>query len=214
MAPNACTYCNKPSTATKPLKPCNNCKVVAYCDRKCQQAHFKAHKKTCREQKIAEDHAARDEQANEKAAKDAYAYQLATEFIVSAPTDAEQQPRVMCWVEGNGAAVSRTLDGKQHVQAAHTYVLRSLPAAAQGEQAITEYREFTSAMIGAMEHMTEGEKAAYHSRIQTAVFKQWDELYKDPDGLDERDEEERKEIDRAAKRFMREDRTKCLNQRS
>ena len=78
MPPSAYALCNKPSTATKPLKPCNNCKAVAYCDRKCQQAHFKAHKKTCREQKIAEDHAARDEAANEQAATDAYACQLAT----------------------------------------------------------------------------------------------------------------------------------------
>ena len=36
MAPNACSHCNKPNTTTKPLKPCNNCKAVAYCNRTCQ----------------------------------------------------------------------------------------------------------------------------------------------------------------------------------
>lgn len=87
-------------------------------------------------------------------------------------------------------------------------------AGAQGERAMTKYLEFTPAMIAAMEHMTEGEKAAYDFKIQTAVSKQWDELHKDPDGLDEWGEEERKKIDRSAKRFMREDRTKCLNERS
>jgi hypothetical protein len=214
MSPNACAHCNTINTSAAPLKLCNNCKAVAYCNRTCQKAHFKSHKKTCREQKIAEDHAARDEVANEKATKDALAEQLAAESLRSESTDAEQQPRVICYVDKNGAAVSRTLDGVEHVQPAFTYILRFLPPMAQGEQGSSQYREFPAAMVAAMEHMTEAEKAAYHAKVQAAVKKAWEALDADPEVTAEWDEQERRRNDRFAKKIMAEDATKCLNERA
>lgn len=39
-----CAQCGKsPST----LKQCNKCHSVSYCDKDCQKAHFKTHKKVC-----------------------------------------------------------------------------------------------------------------------------------------------------------------------
>lgn len=214
MALNACTYCNKVKSATQPLKPCNNCKTVAYCDRKCQQAHFKAHKKTCREQKIAEDHAAREQVANDKATNDAYAEQLAVEFLTSAPTEEDEQPRVVCGINDFGAAVTRTLDGEEHVQPAYTYVLRYIPPATEGGQVSYEYRDFTPAMMAAMDHMTEPEMAAYHRRVEEAMVKQWAEHDEHPDIMARVDDEERKQIERITRKFKAEQSTRCLNERS
>jgi S-adenosylmethionine synthetase len=120
----------------------------------------------------------------------------------------------MCYVDDDGAAVSRTLDGKEHVQPAHTYVLRYLRPAVAGERATSQYRQFTPAMVTAMEHMTEREKSAYHDRVQTAMIKQWIELDDDPDVDTEWDEDERKRVERLARKCMAEEATKCLNERS
>jgi hypothetical protein len=215
MAPNACSYCNKVKCATQPLKPCNNCKAVGYCNRKCQQAHFKAHKKTCREQKIAQDHAARDEAAAETAAKDAYAEQLAVEFLTSAPSEADERPRLICDINEFGAAVTRTLDdGKKHVQSAYTYVLRYIPPITQGEKCMYDYRDFTPAMMSAMDHMTEPEMAAYHKRVEDAMVKQWVDEDEKSDVIAGADEKERKRLERLARKFKAEESTKCLNERS
>lgn len=43
-----CTNCKKSeSDPEQPLKPCNKCHSVQYCDRDCQKADFKQHKKEC-----------------------------------------------------------------------------------------------------------------------------------------------------------------------
>lgn len=152
--------------------------------------------------------------ANEKAAKDAFAEQLAAEFLRSEPTEAERQRRVICYVDKNGAAVSRTLDGVEHVQPAFTYILRFLPPMAQGEQGSSQYREFPAAMIAAMEHMTDAEKVAYHARVQAAIKKDWEALDANPEVTAEWYEQERRKIDRFAKKVMAEDATRCLNERA
>jgi hypothetical protein len=215
MSSNTCANCNTISTSAQPLKLCTNYKAVGYCNRSCQKAHFKTHKKVCREQNIAEDAAARDEVANEKAAKDALAEQLAAEFLVSLsnPTIDQQQPRVMCYVDERGAAVSRTLDGVEHFQPAYTYILRYLPAMAQGERDSSQYVEFPTAMVAAMDYMTEAEKAAYHAKIRVAVVKEWEELDDDPT-VAEWGEQERRKMDRFAKKCKAEHDTKCLNERT
>lgn len=60
MAPNmaSCAQCN---TTGRDLKLCNSCKTVVYCNRACQKAHWKAHKVTCRQVKVAGDKAAKEE---------------------------------------------------------------------------------------------------------------------------------------------------------
>ena len=214
MAPNACSHCSKPNTTTKPLKPCNNCKAVAYCNRTCQQAHFKAHKKACREQKIAEDHATRDQVANEKAAKDAYAEQLAAEFLASEPTETEKHPRVLCYVDKDGTAVMRTLDDEQIVQPLYTYVLWYFQPAGRGGRTECQFRAFPPDMVAAMEHMTVAEKAAYHGRVYEAMVKEWEELAKDPDVPTELDMEEREKVESLARRIKAEKATRCLNESS
>lgn len=43
-----CAQCNKtPSALGRPLKQCAKCHRARYCDRTCQQAHWKQHKKAC-----------------------------------------------------------------------------------------------------------------------------------------------------------------------
>lgn len=214
MAPNACAHCNKPATTTKPLKPCNNCKAVAYCNRTCQQAHFKAHKKTCREQKIAQDHASKDQVAIEKAAKDAYAGQLAAEFLESEPSEAEQHPRVLCYVKEDGTAVMRTLDNEEQVLPRYTYILRGFQPAGQGGRIECQFREFPPGMVAAMEHMTEAEKAAYHAKVHEAMVKDWEEMDEDPEVPTELNKEDRKRVERLARKVRAEEENKCLNERS
>ncbi|GAB7336767.1 hypothetical protein MBLNU13_g10859t1 [Cladosporium sp. NU13] len=213
MATKACAYCNKINT-DKPLEPCNNCKAVAYCDRTCQQAHFKAHKKTCREQKIAEDYAVKDQAAIERAVKDDHAEQLAAEFLESEPTEAEKHPRVLCYADKDGAAVMRTLDNEQQVQPRYTYVLWYIQPAGRGGRTECQFRAFSPAMVAAMEHMTEAEKAAYHSRVHEAMFKEWEELEKDPEVPTELDQEERKRVEQLAREVKAEQSTRCLNERA
>jgi hypothetical protein len=133
---------------------------------------------------------------------------------VSVPTEADQQPRVMCYVDDNGAAVSRTLDGKDHVQPDYTYVLRYIQPAAEGRRGESQYRTFTPAMVAAMEHMTESEKATYHGRVQDAMNKEWVELDKDPEVLAQWTEEERKKVRRFVRKCMAEERTKPLHEGS
>jgi hypothetical protein len=111
--------CNKTNPINQPLKPCNKFKNIAYCDRKCQQAHFKADDKPCQEQNLAQDPAARDEVRNERAAKDASAEQLAVDFLAKAPSETDEQSRVICSINEHGTTATRALDdGKKHVQTA------------------------------------------------------------------------------------------------
>jgi hypothetical protein len=159
--------------------------------------------------------AARDEAAAEKATKDAYAEQLAAEFLASAPSEADERPRLICDINEFGAAVTRTLDdGKKHVQPAYTYVLRYIPPAIQGEKCMYDYRDFTPAMMSAMDHMTEPEMATYHKRVEDAMVKQWVEEDGKSDVVAVEDEKERKRLERLARKFKAEEPTKCLNERS
>ncbi|TVY80739.1 hypothetical protein LSUE1_G002550 [Lachnellula suecica] len=50
-AQQKCTSCNKPEmNPDTPLKPCIKCHSSFYCDRDCQKADFKQHKKVCAKQ--------------------------------------------------------------------------------------------------------------------------------------------------------------------
>lgn len=47
---SCCTMCNiDPETFGKKLLKCSNCMITFYCSKECQAAHWKAHKKICRE---------------------------------------------------------------------------------------------------------------------------------------------------------------------
>ncbi|KAF2823734.1 hypothetical protein CC86DRAFT_327621 [Ophiobolus disseminans] len=41
---STCAHCSK---SPESLKQCNKCHSVAYCNKDCQKAHFKTHKKEC-----------------------------------------------------------------------------------------------------------------------------------------------------------------------
>lgn len=44
-----CAHCNKTEASLgRPLKQCAKCRSSQYCDRSCQQSHWKQHKKDCR----------------------------------------------------------------------------------------------------------------------------------------------------------------------
>lgn len=43
----ACGQCGKLESSLGEFKTCNKCKQVAYCGPKCQQKHWKKHKKKC-----------------------------------------------------------------------------------------------------------------------------------------------------------------------
>ena len=45
-----CANCGKTESDACPLKTCNACKLVKYCNRECQSAHWKLHKKRCKTQ--------------------------------------------------------------------------------------------------------------------------------------------------------------------
>jgi hypothetical protein len=47
---NICSMCRKPPAAGNKLRFCRGCKVVSYCTRECQKAHYPIHKTICREQ--------------------------------------------------------------------------------------------------------------------------------------------------------------------
>ena len=69
-------------------------------------------------------------------------------------------------------------------------------------------------MIAAMEHMTDAEKAAYHARVQAAIKKDWEALDANSEVTAEWYEQERRKIDRFAKKVMAEDATRCLYERA
>lgn len=48
MAPTSCANCDTATTNSHPLKLYSACKTVAYCNRDCQKANWKAHKPSCR----------------------------------------------------------------------------------------------------------------------------------------------------------------------
>ena len=48
MATDSCANCDTASTNSHPLRLCSACKTVAYCNRDCQKANWKAHKPSCR----------------------------------------------------------------------------------------------------------------------------------------------------------------------
>lgn len=50
-----CSHCHKPSTPEHTLKPCIKCQSVQYCNKECQKADFKRHKKECA--KLAQEYA-------------------------------------------------------------------------------------------------------------------------------------------------------------
>ena len=43
-----CACCSRAETAAQPLHACTRCRGDAYCDKTCQQAHWKTHKPLCR----------------------------------------------------------------------------------------------------------------------------------------------------------------------
>lgn len=65
-----------------------------------------------------------------------------------------------------------------------------------------------------MKHMTECEKTAYHNRVQEAMIKEWVELDKDPEVLAQWTEEERKKVDRFARKCMAEEKARGVHERS
>lgn len=92
--------------------------------------------------------------------------------------------------------------------------MRYIPPVTQGEKCTYDYRDFTPAMMSAMDHMTEPEMAAYHKRVQDAMVKQWVEEDEKSDVIPGADEKERKRLERPARKFKAEESTKCLNERS
>jgi hypothetical protein len=46
--PLLCRKCKKSDDASEQFKQCSRCKVTYYCNRDCQKAHWKIHKKECR----------------------------------------------------------------------------------------------------------------------------------------------------------------------
>ncbi|KAL4871698.1 hypothetical protein BDV12DRAFT_163600 [Aspergillus spectabilis] len=47
MADTTCNTCAKKVSTENPLRPCAKFKSEWYCDRKCQSADWKSHKKVC-----------------------------------------------------------------------------------------------------------------------------------------------------------------------
>ena len=45
--PDHCENCGTAETKEAKLKKCARCKMVAYCNRDCQKAHWKEHKPDC-----------------------------------------------------------------------------------------------------------------------------------------------------------------------
>ena len=53
-APSTCAACGEAASATLKLQTCTACRSVAYCGRDCQLAHWRQHKRRCKEIKAAQ----------------------------------------------------------------------------------------------------------------------------------------------------------------
>ena len=49
-----CSYCNRDLTDNPDKKKCSNCKLVYYCNQKCQKKDWSSHKKVCKKNRIGE----------------------------------------------------------------------------------------------------------------------------------------------------------------
>lgn len=171
MDTNTCANCNTANTTSRRLKACNNCKTVAYCDRNCQKAHFKAHKKACREQKAAEDRALKDQSAQIAADRDDMA-EDAVALLAETVADTYDVQHNSLWLrqDEEGNQYYRNADGSERVLLADTFVFKEIPPTPENPRGRTVVHEFSQTIKDTMVTMTKKERVAFHDQIELQMM--------------------------------------------